>query len=117
MTSASKARPEPKEAVADSRDAWLRLLVSLALMTIGGIGMYSVVVVLPSVQAEFGVERAGASLPYTMTMIGFGLGGILMGRLADRFGVMVPVIAGSISLGIGFTLAASASSLWQFTLA
>jgi MFS family permease len=117
MTKASAARRVAKEAIPDSRDAWLRLLASLVLMTIGGSGMYAVVVVLPSVQAEFGVARADASLPYTMTMIGFGLGGIVMGRLADRFGVMIPVIVGSICLALGFTLAASASGLWQFALA
>ena len=117
MTKNADARRSTKEAVTDSRDAWLRLLASLVLMTVGGSGMYAVVVVLPSVQAEFGVARADASLPYTVTMIGFGLGGIAMGRLADRFGVMVPVIVGAISLGIGFVLAASAGSLWQFALA
>ena len=56
-------------------------------------------------QAEFGVARADASLPYTLTMIGFGLGGILMGRLADRFGVMVPVLIGAVGLGVGFIAA------------
>ena len=60
-------------------------------MTIGNGGMYVVVVVLPAVQAEFGVARADASLPYTVLLIGFGLGGMLMGRLADRRGVMVPL--------------------------
>ena len=101
----------------DSRDAWLRLAASLALMTIGSSGMYVVVVVLPAVQAEFGVARADASLPYTMTMLGFGIGGILMGRLADRFGVMVPVLIGIVGLSIGFVLAAVSPSLWPFALA
>ncbi len=73
----------------ESPYAWTRLVVSLLLMTIGGSGMYSVAVVLPRIQAEFGVARGDASLPYTLTMIGFGIGGILMGRLSDRFGVMV----------------------------
>ena len=76
--------------------------------------MYSVAVVLPRVQAEFGVARADASLPYTLTMIGFGLGGILMGRLSDRFGVMVPVMIGAVGLGAGFMAAGLAASLWQF---
>ena len=53
--------------------------------------MWSVVVVLPAVQAEFGVDRAAASLPYTLTMIGFAGGGVVMGRLADRFGIIVPM--------------------------
>ena len=76
----------------DSPQAWRRLLVTLVLMTVGASGMYVVPVVLPAVQADFGVARADASLPYTLLMIGFGIGGILMGRLADRFGVMVPTV-------------------------
>ena len=86
-------------------------------MTLGGVGMYVMSVALPAVQAEFGTARAGASLPYTVTMIGFGLGGILMGRLSDRFGVMVPTMIGGVCLGAGFVLAGNASSLWQFSLA
>jgi MFS family permease len=102
---------------ADSRYAWTRLVVTLLLMTIGSGGMYVVAVVLPSVQAEFGVARADASLPYTAMMIGFGVGGILMGRLADRFGVMVPVLIGAAGLGAGFAVAASANSIWIFSAA
>jgi len=102
---------------AESGYAWLRLSASLALMTLGGAGMYIVTVALPPVQAEFGVDRSDASLPYTLTMIGFGLGGIVMGRLADRFGVVVPVLIGIFCLGAGFVLAGNAQSLWQFALA
>ncbi|MBT9525051.1 MAG: MFS transporter [Rhizobacter sp.] len=101
----------------DSRYAWMRLIVTLALMTIGSGGMYIVSVVLPSVQAEFGVARADASLPYTAMMIGFGVGGILMGRLADRFGVMVPVLIGAVGLAMGFWAAGSASNIWWFSVA
>ena len=116
MTPASVS-PTQIQADTESAYAWMRLLVSLALMTIGGAGMYSVTVVLPRIQAEFGVARADASLPYTLTMVGFGLGGILMGRLADRFGVMVPVMIGAVGLGLGFVAAGSAGSVLQFTLA
>jgi MFS family permease len=112
MTAPSAAAHSP-----DSPYAWTRLIVSLLLMTLGGSGMYSVTVVLPRIQAEFGVARADASLPYTLTMIGFGIGGILMGKLSDRFGVMVPVLLGGVGLGAGFIAAGSATSLWQFSLA
>lgn len=92
-------------------------MVALALMTVGAIGMYVVPVVLPAVQAEFGVARADASMPYSLMMIGFGVGGMLMGRLADRFGVMVPLLIGAVSLGLGFAVAGIAGSLWTFILA
>ncbi len=104
-------------AEAESGYAWLRLAASLALMTLGAAGMYTVTVALPPVQAEFGVGRSDASLPYTLTMIGFGLGGILMGKLSDRFGVIVPVLIGTFCLGLGFVAAGFAGSLWQFALA
>jgi MFS family permease len=102
---------------ANSAYAWWRLLAALLLSTIGGVGMWSVIVALPAVQAEFGVARSAASLPYTATMIGFGLGGIVMGRLSDRFGIMIPVATGAIALALGATAAASAATLWQLTLA
>src|SRR5438477_3761110 len=101
---------------ADSPAAWLRLAAAVLIGTIGGVGMWSVVVALPAVQSEFGVARADASLPYTLTMIGFGLASILMGRLADRFGIMVPVIAGTIAMALGYAGAASAHSLWLYAL-
>ncbi|MEX2147128.1 MAG: MFS transporter [Candidatus Rokuibacteriota bacterium] len=110
MTDAAKYAPE-------SVYAWTRLFVALVLSGIGGVGMWSVIVVLPAVQAEFGVARSDASLPYTMTMICFGLGGILMGRLSDRFGILVPVAGGAVTLGIGYAVASQATSLWQFILA
>jgi MFS family permease len=107
----------PHSADVDSAYAWTRLGAALLLSTIGGVGMWSVVVVLPAVQAEFGVLRADASLPYTMTMVGFGLSGIVMGRLSDRFGIFLPVVIGTVALGLGYALAASAGALAQFTLA
>jgi len=110
--SVAAAQPEP-----ESPYAWMRLLASLALVTISGVGMYAVAVALPAVQAEFAITRSAASLPYAATMVGFGLGGILMGRLTDRFGVMVPVLIGAVCLGLGFIAAGASSGLWQFTLA
>ena len=101
----------------ESTYAWLRLAASVALMTLGGVGMYSVSVVLPLVQAEFAVGRSEASLPYTLTMIGFGCGSILMGRLADRFGVFTPVMLGTVFLALGFAAAGSARNLLEFSLA
>jgi MFS family permease len=69
------------------------------------------------VQAEFGVDRGAASLPYTLLMIGYAAGGVVMGRLADRFGVALPITAGAIALGLGYISAGLSGALWQFVLA
>ena len=100
-------------AVLESRYAWLRLLAAVMLMTIGGAGMYTVVVVLPALQNEFQIARAAASFPFTATMLGFAAGGLMMGKLVDRYGVMVPVLLGALMQVVGFSLAAQASSPLQ----
>jgi MFS family permease len=101
----------------DSRYAWLRLGVTLLLAAIGGVGMWSVVVVLPEIQRAFGVDRAEASLPYTLAMLGYGFGGIVAGRLVDRFGIVRPLLVLATMLGLGYIAAGLAAGLWQFTLA
>ena len=86
----------------DSRPAWIRLSISLILATIGGVGFWSAVVSLPAIQADFGIARGEASLPYTLTMIGFAFGGVFMGGLADRFGIATPLALGAALLGLGY---------------
>ncbi len=107
---------EERRDAPDGSAAWLRLGVATLLSTLGGVGMWSVVVVLPAVQAEFGVARGDASLPYTLTMIGFAFGGVLLGGVADRFGIAVTTAIGALALGVGYVAAGYSASLWQFAL-
>lgn len=103
--------------VQDSAYAWWRLAVSLALSTVGGVGLWSVVVVLPAIEVEFAIDRGGASLPYFGTMLGAAFGGVLMGRVADRYGIRVPVLIAAVMLALGYLAAAHATAFWQFLLA
>jgi MFS family permease len=100
----------------ESPFAWLRLAAAVAVGTIGSVGMWSVPVMLPAVQADFAVARADASLPYTLAMIGFAFGGVAMGRLSDRFGILAPVVCGAVSLSVGFVAAGFAPNLTVFAL-
>jgi MFS family permease len=104
------------DAGAESPFAWWRLSVAVVLSAIGSVGMWSVPVVLPAVQAEFGVARADASLPFTLTMFGFACGGVMLGRLSDRFGIAVPVVCGASALGLGYIVAGLAPGLVPFAL-
>jgi MFS family permease len=116
VTTHSTAERAPGDE-AETAYSWWRLAASTAISTIGGVGLWSVVVVLPTVQAEFGVARADASLPYTATMLGFAVGGVLIGRLADRFGIMLPAAFAAVLLAVGYILSGYATSLWQFAVA
>lgn len=102
---------------AESAYAWLRLTASVLIGTVGSVGMWSVVVALPAVQAEFNVARADASLPYTLAMLGFGVGAVVIGRLVDRFGIVAPVIGATLTLGLAFIVSGLAPSLLLFAIA
>lgn len=101
----------------DSRASWARLARLLLVSSIGGVGMWSVVVTLPAVQQEFGVARAGAALPYTLTMLGFAAGGVIMGRVADRFGIARAAAFAGLMLAAGYALASRTHDLLTYALA
>jgi MFS family permease len=98
----------------DSGQAWVRLALALLIGSIGGVGMWSVVVAMPVVQAEFAASRGAVSLAFTLFMLGFGAGGVATGKVTDRFGI-VAAMGGTIGiLGVAFVLAGLSRTLWQF---
>src|SRR6202163_1747282 len=98
----------------DSGQAWVRLALALVIGSIGSVGMWSVVVVLPVVQAEFGASRGAVSLAFTLTMLGFGLGGVATGKITDRFGIVAAMALSIAFLGLAYVLAGLSTTLWQF---
>jgi len=108
--------PTPDTAIDSPQAAW-RLLTTLLLMLLGNSGMYVVSVVLPEVQTEFGVSRSDASIPYTLSMLGFGIGGMWMGRWADRFGIARVAALGAVGVASGFVLAGVSGGIVGFALA
>lgn len=97
--------------ILDSRTSWTRLAISLAIAIVGNVGMWAIIVVMPAVQAEFGVARADATLPYTLTMAGFALGNLVIGRAVDRFGITTSLIASALLIGLSTALAANSPTL------
>ncbi|SLN24221.1 putative sulfoacetate transporter SauU [Roseovarius litorisediminis] len=90
--------------ILDSRYAWSRLALSLFVAMIGSAGMWANILVMPAIQAEFAVDRADASLPYTLTMIGFAFGNLVIGRVVDRFGIAFALILSALIIGAGMGL-------------
>ncbi len=107
----------PAQTETDGPYAWARLAASLLVGTVACVGTWSVVVALPAIQAEFLIARSDASLPFSCVMIGFAVGCTLMGRVVDRFGLALSVLASAVLLLLGYVMAAQATSLWQFALA
>ncbi len=114
---ADLSRVAPAPGVPDSPAAWRRLGLALCIGAVGSVGMWSVVVALPVVQASFGATRAEVSVAFTFAMLGFGFGGVLIGRVTDRFGIVPAIALGNLMLLIGYVVAGTSVSLWQFTIA
>ena len=94
----------------------VRLFASLLLMAVAGSAMYAAILVLEPAAEEFDTGRGAGSMPYTLFMIGFALGGVVMGRLSDRFGIIVPALLASLCLPAGLLFAARATELWHFSV-
>src|SRR4051812_4343583 len=107
---------DPAAFIPDSRRAWARLAVAVLIGSLGSVGMWSVVVALPVVQAEFGASRGTASLAFTMVMLGFGLGGVLTGKITDRYGIVTAIGLGIGILGLGYIGAGMSPSILPFIL-
>jgi MFS family permease len=94
----------------------MRLGLALVIASIGSVGLWSVVVTLPVVQAEFAASRGDASLAFTFVMLGFGLGGVATGKLTDRFGIVTAIGMGIGLVALGYVGAGLASTMAQFIL-
>lgn len=96
--------------------AILRVINSLTLVTISMAGMYASIMVLEPSTREFGTGYGLGALPYTLFMIGFGVGNVFIGKLIDRYGMFRFALLASICMPAGLYLAANAQDIWTFSL-
>lgn len=105
------------DTITDSTYSWFRLLLTLAIAMIANAGMWVIIVIMPAVETEFAAGRADASMPYTLTMIGFAVGNFAIGRAVDRYGVTTSLVAAAIGIAVGFGLATLSQSIAMLSLA
>ena len=103
--------------ITDSRYSWTRLGLTLLIATVINAGMWAIIVIMPAVETEYGGSRAMASLPYTLTMIGFGTGNYVLGRAVDRFGITLSLLVACVLTALGYGLATLSNSLIMLSLA
>ncbi|WP_298921847.1 MFS transporter [uncultured Roseobacter sp.] len=103
--------------VTDSPYSWIRLLLTLVIAMIANVGMWAIIVIMPAVEAEFEAGRALASMPYTLTMIGFATGNFAIGKAIDRYGVTVALTGAASGIALGFGLATLSQSIWVLSAA
>ncbi|MDC0228026.1 MFS transporter [Alphaproteobacteria bacterium] len=100
----------------DSLNSWIRLLLLFTIGVVGTVGMWSVVVVMPAIENEFNIDRGQASLLYATTMVGFGLGNFLIGKIIDKFGLKLPIIFATIILVCSYLIAMVSTEFWHLLI-
>lgn len=100
----------------DSKYSWFRLAITVLIATVGNVGMWAIIVIIPAVQAEFEVSRSDAALPYTLTMVGYALGNYFIGRAVDKYGITKSLIVCALGIAAGFVVAAASGSLISLSI-
>ena len=100
----------------DSLYSWTRLLIALLLATVGNIGMWVVVIVLPDIQQEFKIDRGTASIPFALTMVGFAIGNWVMGHVVDRYGITKTIILAATVNTAGYIAAMYVNSVYYLSI-
>jgi MFS family permease len=113
--------PPPKRAASplptsiETRDSWIAALVVLGLLSISYGSPLLVVVGLKPITDDLGTERELVALAGALTWLGTGLGGIVMGQVAERLGVRFTVTFGAAMIGVGLAVSAS-GGLWTLLI-
>ena len=89
----------------DSLYSLTRLIITLFIAIVGNAGMWGIVVIMPNLGDEFQVSRSVLYIPYTLTMLGFALGNVFLGRIVDRFGITRAIILASLLNAFGYVCA------------
>jgi MFS family permease len=99
----------------ESRASWIAAWVTLAILSIAYGAPLLVVVGLTSIQETLGTDRSAVALAGALVWVGTGVGGIMMGWLADRIGIRSTVLIGAVMMAAGLAIS-TAGSVWALDI-
>ncbi|HMJ45502.1 MAG TPA: MFS transporter [Pseudolabrys sp.] len=88
----------------ESKASWVVALVALFVMLMAFGAAWITAVALKDIAAEVDGVRAVPALASALAWLGSGIGGIMMGRIADRIGARWTVICGALMIGVGLAV-------------
>jgi MFS family permease len=88
----------------ESRASWVVASVALVTMMMAYGSAWVTAVALKDIAAEVGGTRSIPALASALAWFGAGVGGIMMGRIAERVGTRWTVMFGSLMIGVGLTI-------------
>jgi MFS family permease len=99
----------------ETRDSWVVASISLLLLGMSFGGPWITAVGLKEIAAETGGARSVPSLAVSLALFGGAVGGLLMGRIANSYGIRWTVILGSVMIAVGLIISAGGAP-WQLYL-
>ena len=119
----SLSHHEPRSVIAarhhpgsiEGRSSWVAASITLAILSFSYGAPLIVVVGLKPIAASLGTDRSVVALAASLVWLGTGLGGILMGRIADRIGMRQVAIFGALMTALGLAVSAIGQT-WALVL-
>jgi MFS family permease len=99
----------------ESRRSWAAASITLAILSVSYGAPLIVVVGLKPIAASLDADRSVVALAASLVWLGTGLGGILMGRIADRIGMRRVAIFGAAMTALGLAVSAIGQT-WALVL-
>jgi MFS family permease len=98
----------------ETRTSWVVATVALGVMATAFGAPWIAVVALKAIAAEVNGQRAIPAFAGALVWIGSGVGGILMGQIAERVGVRWTVVGGAVMIAIGLAVSTLGPSVPLF---
>src|ERR1700733_14355176 len=95
---------QPATPSVETRTSWVVASMVLVIMAVAFGAPWITIVALKNIAAEVNGERSIPAFAGALMWIGSGLGGIFMGRAAERFGIRLTVIFGSVMIAVGLAI-------------
>ena len=91
----------------ESRSSWIAATLAIGILSISYGAPLIVVIGLKPIAAALDADRSVIALAAALVWVGTGIGGILMGWVADRVGVRRTVVFGALMTALGLVVSAT----------
>jgi MFS family permease len=95
---------QPADPSVETRASWVVASAVLLVMAVAFGAPWITIVALKDIAAEVNGERSIPAFATALMWIGSGLGGLVMGRVAERLGVRVTFIFGAAMIAVGLAI-------------
>jgi MFS family permease len=95
---------QPADPSVETRTSWVVASVVLVVMAVAFGAPWITIVALKDIAAEVNGERSIPAFATALMWIGSGLGGIFMGRIAERLGVRFTFVFGAAMIAVGLAI-------------